>query len=751
MLNSLYLRENSKYTLMDEIMKIHKHFYEKNIEYHKIDEFGMDDFMIHENLDFNEYEIKNLHGKQISEFSAKFSAFNFSAEEKSIMIVINDISERARLRESKISEMLKTIMLWSISHELRTPVNQINGALTLILPTLATSEQRNLIRIANSSTELLKSKVDDMLDFYEVETGNFKSELIKFHPKLLLDHLRSIFSPITDKNSIKLHFYLHENTPDTIVHDLPRIKQILINLISNAVKYTKKGIISIVIDWKNAKRDLTMGNIQFSVSDSGWGISKEKRENLFEFLSPESIKNINFSDNFEWNTTKLAGTGLGISQKIAIGLGSKINYTSIVGVGSRFWICLNAKGYNKFIDERANRLIRCKTMDKDSLAILQKKNFTYSKYSIMSKLKHYSLERWKSDPKINFILVDNNSVNSRIDFLCFNNEMSSNQNYERYDPRSTKSISKIQSNKNKSKKLTNNNSNEHINFEKVFEDFPIPSNESISPVRDIPSFINRAADLTGKGFIKYPTLSNLKDVTANQINFTVPMNSNKTWRSSNQVSRIYEETKRTKDSELVKNQKFWDDSNSKEEPIYDANLNHYFESREANLEEPSRNISHRKFWLSTADDSIYPSIRQDQINPIFKKPCGWPSVLIVDDQFINRFIIKQFCIKYNIQNQEAEDGMKALERIEVQSKKKWWNGFELVLMDLNMPILGGVEASRNIMEQKKKGTINEGMKIVAVTAFPSKTEKNKCASVGIWEFIVKPFTITHFINLIKDK
>ena len=108
-----------------------------------------------------------------------------------------------------------------------------------------------------------------MLDFYEVETGNFKSELIKFHPKLLLDHLRSIFSPIIDKNSIKLHFYLHENTPDTIVHDLPRIKQILINLISNAVKYTKKGIISIVIDWKNVKRDPTMGNIQFSVSDSG--------------------------------------------------------------------------------------------------------------------------------------------------------------------------------------------------------------------------------------------------------------------------------------------------------------------------------------------------------------------------------------------------------------------------------------------------------------------------------------------------
>ena len=67
-------------------------------------------------------------------------------------------------------------MLWSISHELRSPVNQINGVLTLLLPTLSTPEQRNLIRIANSSTELLKLKVDDMLDFYEVETNNFKNE-----------------------------------------------------------------------------------------------------------------------------------------------------------------------------------------------------------------------------------------------------------------------------------------------------------------------------------------------------------------------------------------------------------------------------------------------------------------------------------------------------------------------------------------------------------------------------------------------
>ena len=289
MLNSLYLRENSKYTLMDEILKIHSHFYEKNVEYNKIDEFGVDDFILNENIDFNEYEIKNLHGKQISEFSAKFSAFNFIDEDKSIMVVVNDISERARLRESKISEMLKTIMLWSISHELRSPVNQINGVLTLLLPTLSTPEQRNLIRIANSSTELLKLKVDDMLDFYEVETNNFKSEKVKFDPKLLLEHLRSIFLPIVDKNSIKMNFYVHEETPGIIYHDLHRIKQIMVNLISNAVKYTSKGVISVIVNWKDAIKDPGMGTIQFSVSDTGCGIPKNKRHYLFEFLSPENI------------------------------------------------------------------------------------------------------------------------------------------------------------------------------------------------------------------------------------------------------------------------------------------------------------------------------------------------------------------------------------------------------------------------------------------------------------------------------
>jgi len=291
-LNSLYLRDNPKHSLVDEILKIHSHFYDSNVELNKIDEQGMDDFICRENLIFNEYEIKNVKGEQISAFSVRFSAFNFTQSEKSIMVVINDISERARFREAKISEMLKTVMLCSISHELRTPVNQINGVLTLLLPTLNTAEQKSLLRIANSSTELLKLKVDDMLDYYEIETRNFKPEMKEFNPSEILEQLKLIFSCVVNKSNVKLYFYIHENTPKKILQDRERINQILANMVSNSIKYTKSGMISIIIDWEDDKFDPKTGFIKFSVSDTGCGIQNKSKQNLFAFLSPKNIRDI---------------------------------------------------------------------------------------------------------------------------------------------------------------------------------------------------------------------------------------------------------------------------------------------------------------------------------------------------------------------------------------------------------------------------------------------------------------------------
>lgn len=159
-------------------------------------------------------------------------------------------------------------------------------------------------------------------------------------------------------------------------------------------------------------------------------------------------------------------------------------------------------------------------------------------------------------------------------------------------------------------------------------------------------------------------------------------------------------------------------------------------------------IRHQVPFPNNSNENLYPETTVDKVSMKFKKDCQCPSVLIVDDQYINRYIIKQFCTKYGIFCSEAEDGQAAIDLIKKHSQKLCCDGFDLVLMDLNMPIMGGIEASRQILELKQNHEIHKDIKVVAVTAFPSKTEKNKCSSVGISEFIVKPFTINHFIDLI---
>lgn len=109
-----------------------------------------------------------------------------------------------------------------------------------------------------------------MLDFYETETCNFKPDIKAFDPRKIFSYLKSIFTPIIDHKNVKTYFLFHDLTPEIIYHDIKRITKVLVNLTSNAVKYTKKGIITIKIDWKsNREDDGATGVIKFSVSDTG--------------------------------------------------------------------------------------------------------------------------------------------------------------------------------------------------------------------------------------------------------------------------------------------------------------------------------------------------------------------------------------------------------------------------------------------------------------------------------------------------
>lgn len=118
-------------------------------------------------------------------------------------------------------------------------------------------------------------------------------------------------------------------------------------MLSNSVKYTKSGIVSTIIDWKREGSNLNSGQIKFTVSDTGCGIEQNKKHTLFTFLSAENIKDFETLEQGKSHTTKLAGTGLGISQKIVNSLGSKIQFTSTLNTGSRFWFSLKVEDRKK--------------------------------------------------------------------------------------------------------------------------------------------------------------------------------------------------------------------------------------------------------------------------------------------------------------------------------------------------------------------------------------------------------------------
>ena len=158
----------------------------------------------------------------------------------------------------------------------------------------------------------------------------------------------------------------------------------------------------------------------------------------------------------------------------------------------------------------------------------------------------------------------------------------------------------------------------------------------------------------------------------------------------------------------------------------------------------------RSIWLMRRKIKFAEMIDIDtvEIQPMFKKACGWASILVVDDQYINRFIIVKYAEKYGIIWDEAEDGEEAVIKWKQAGEKNWWKGYNLVLMDLNMPIMGGIESTIEIIKWKQNHMVSQWIEIIAVTAFVSEKEKEKWLSIGMSDFIPKPFTITDFVRLI---
>lgn len=225
------------------------------------------------------------------------------------------------------SEKAKAAFLAGISHEIRTPMNGIIGMTDILKRTCLSKQQLEYVEIIGISGENLLSIINDVLDFSKIEAGQVTSERINFRLSDEVSEVIKILRYKAEQKGLELSFHLAEGIPEFLIGDPLRLKQVLINLSNNAIKFTDEGFVSISCELLEENKKIA--RLKFSVSDSGIGISEENQGKLFRAFSQAETS----------TTRKFGGTGLGlvISKNLVELMKGKIGVFSEEGKGSTFF------------------------------------------------------------------------------------------------------------------------------------------------------------------------------------------------------------------------------------------------------------------------------------------------------------------------------------------------------------------------------------------------------------------------------
>ena len=284
---------------------------------------------------YGETRSEHLKDEEVYLFAAASALFNANGERVGAIETLRDITAWKKIEKELITAKhtaeeatrARSNFLANMSHEIRTPMNGVIGMTSLLAQTSLTDEQREYSRTIQSSADMLLTIINDILDFSKIEAGKLEFENIDFDLRFALDEITEILAVKAEEKNLEFIGYVQPDVPSRLQGDPGRLRQVLLNLASNAIKFTSAG--EVVIEAELIEEKQHRAKLRFTVKDTGIGIPADRLNCLFK----------SFSQVDSSTTREFGGTGLGlaISKRLVEMMDGEIGVESEEGRGSNFW------------------------------------------------------------------------------------------------------------------------------------------------------------------------------------------------------------------------------------------------------------------------------------------------------------------------------------------------------------------------------------------------------------------------------